>query len=112
MVNNNVDRAKQFLAFEALKGLDEALKEKEKESVNKRLFFKDEQANLSYKLAQLKKGMIVELMYYDIQEYHKISGIITNIDYNLKSLTVINKKIYFIDILMIQGENIKDLYEY
>ena len=48
MVNNNVDRAKQFLAFEALKGLDEALKEKEKESVNKRLFFKDEQASIIF----------------------------------------------------------------
>ena len=45
-MNNNINRAKQFLAFEALKGLDEALKEKERLSVNKKIFFKDDQANL------------------------------------------------------------------
>lgn len=112
MVNNNVDRAKQFLAFEALKGLEEALKEKEKLSVNKKLLFKDEEANLSYKLAQLKKGMDIELIYYENQEYQRLSGVIANIDYDLKLLTVIDKKIYFIDIVMIQGKNIKDLYEY
>lgn len=107
MVSNNIERAKQFLAFEALKGLDEALKEKEKLSVNKKYFLKDEQANLSYKLAQLKKGMVVELTYYKNHEYHMVGGSITNIDYNLKLLTISNKKIYFIDIIMIQGEDIK-----
>jgi len=111
-VNNNINRAKQFLAFEALKGLDEALKEKERLSVNKKIFFKDEQANLSYKLAQLKKGMVVELIYYENQEYQRLCGVITNIDYNLKSLIMIDKKINFIDIIMIQGEHIIDLYEY
>ena len=105
-MNNNIDRAKQFLAFEALKGLDEALKEKERLSVNKKSFFKDEQANLSYKLAQLKKGMVVELIYYENQEYQRLCGVITNIDYNLKSLIMIDKKINFIDIIMIQGEDI------
>ena len=56
--------------------------------------------------------MVVELIYYENQEYQRLCGVITNIDYNLKSLIMIDKKINFIDIIMIQGEDIIDLYEY
>ena len=65
-----------------------------------------------FRSAQLKKGMVVELIYYENQEYQRLCGVITNIDYNLKSLIMIDKKINFIDIIMIQGEHIIDLYEY
>lgn len=109
---NNIDRAKQFLAFEALKGLDDALKEKEKIFVEKKIISKDDLDNLSYKISQLKKGMMIELIYYENHEYLKIAGIITKLDYIYKTIMIMDKKIYFADIISIQGDNISDLYDY
>ena len=40
-MGSRVDRAKQFLPFDALKGLQEALREKEIEYEEKRIFYQD-----------------------------------------------------------------------
>lgn len=110
MVSDNIERAKQFLAFDALKGLNEALREKEKLFFDKDQFFKDDENNLLYKLSQLKIGMVIEVTFYDNNDYLYLVGAITNIDRTYKTITIADKKIHFTKIVNLQGKNINDLY--
>ena len=67
--NNYAERAKIFMPFDALKGFKEALKEKEKIVVDRIELSEEEKDKLIYKLDNLKKGMLVKLVYYNLQEY-------------------------------------------
>ena len=60
------DRARQFLPFDALKGFKQAIKEREKIKVDK-IELSEEMANvISYKLRQIKKGMITFLLLHPL----------------------------------------------
>lgn len=67
-------RAKQFAPFDALKGLKEAIAEKERIPTPRRILAEDALAELNQKISQLRKGTIVTVVYYCIyeQEYHQI----------------------------------------
>ena len=71
------DRARQFLPFDALKGFKEAIKKRQKVKVDK-IELSDEMAvELSYKLNQVKKGMIIKVIHYDNEEYIETFGIVS-----------------------------------
>ena len=59
---NRQERAKQFMPFDALKGLKEALKAKEEKltRVAKRELSEEQQEILSEVITQLEKGMLVK----------------------------------------------------
>ena len=60
------DRARQFLPFDALKGFKQAIKEREKIKVDK-IELSEEMANvISYKLRQVRKGMIIKVIHYSL----------------------------------------------
>ena len=61
--NQKLDRAKIFLPFDALKGLQEALREKEKILVDKKILSIEEKEKIAHKLLQVKKGMIIKVIY-------------------------------------------------
>ena len=61
--DTKLERAKIFLPFDALKGLKEALREKEKILVDKKILSIEEKEKISKKLIQIKKGMIIMLMF-------------------------------------------------
>ena len=63
------DRARQFLPFDALKGFKEAIKERQKIKVDKIELSEEMASELSYKLSQVKKGMIIKVIHYDSEEY-------------------------------------------
>ena len=95
---STADRAKQFMPFSALKGLDEALKEKEKIIVPKVELSEDSMVELDRKMHLLKSGMIITDIYFCKDEYIKLTGIVAKIDINNQILQIVNTRIKFDDI--------------
>ena len=61
MVENRVARARQFLPFDALKGLQEALREKEVEYEVKKDLSEDCLNELNNKFNQIEKGSLIRI---------------------------------------------------
>lgn len=91
MVVNKVARAKQFLSFDALKGLQEALRDKEIEYEEKRDLSEDTLNELNNKFNQIENESYVEITFYKNGKYSEIKGKVTNIDY-IKKKIQINEK--------------------
>ena len=66
---NRVARARQFLPFDALKGLQEALREKEIEYEEKKELSEDTLNNLNDKFNQLDNGRLVKITFYKNGKY-------------------------------------------
>ena len=93
-------RAKQFMPFKALAGLDEALAEREKIIVPKKELSEEMVEELNQKLCNLEKGQIVTIVYYGIyeQDYKQLTGQIEKIDTYWKSVQLGNIQIHFSEI--------------
>ena len=105
------ERAKQFMAFSPLRGYYELIREKEKNVVEKKDLTSDSAEELSYKLKQIKPGMIVEIVYYCVDEYVKVVGMVSKLDFQNKSITIVKTKIPFENIVEIFGDQIRELDE-
>ena len=88
MVVNRIVRAKQFLPFDALKGLQEALREKEIEYEEKKELSEETLAELNNTFNQIEKGSYVKIRYYRNGRYSEINGIVTYIDYIKKKIQI------------------------
>ena len=73
-------RAKQFMPFSALKGLQEALEKKEHLLVSKPALSEEQYLYLNEQLYLLKKGDLVTIVYYSSGSYVKLTGIVATID--------------------------------
>ena len=82
----NLDRARQFMPFDALKGLQEALREKEREVENRKELSEESLLELDEQLKRVKIGDMVNIKFYKNQRYVEKRGIVTAID-------VIGKKV-------------------
>ena len=75
-----LERARQFLPFDALKGLHEALKLKEYEHTRTQKIevSEEESRKISAVLSGIEKGDNISVVYYSDsdQHYHKIEGIV------------------------------------
>ena len=87
-----VSRAKQFLPFDALKGLQEALREKEIEHEEKIELSEEILAELNNNFNKIEIGSKVRIKFYKNMKYIEISGIITNIDYIKKKIQIDQKQ--------------------
>ncbi len=100
----NVERAKQFAPFDAMKGLQEALREREERHsrVEKHEISEEVAENLSYALRSLARGMKIRINCY--HAYHDVilSGVIEDIDFNYRRLEISGKRIWFEDIYWIR----------
>ena len=97
-----VSRAKQFLPFDALKGLQEALREKEIEHEEKIELSEETLAELNNNFNKIEIGSKVRIKFYKNMKYIEISGIITNIDYIKKKIQIDqNQNINISDIVYI-----------
>lgn len=92
------ERAKQFMPFSALKGLEEALAEKEKIVVPKIELSEDSAMELDRKMHALGCGKITTIVYYNKKEYLKLTGMVAKIDQDNRILQIVNTKISFDDI--------------
>lgn len=101
-MQNNVDRAKQFLPFDALKGFREMLTLVEKQKQDKKNFTGEFFEELNEKIRNLKKGMNIKVTYYYDLNYIETSGIIKKIDEVNQTLILLNTIISFDDIMDIE----------
>lgn len=92
------DRAKQFMPFSALRGLEEALTAKEHISVPKAELSEERAMELDSQMHLLEKGKIATVIYFHRDEYIKITGMVSRIDETSRILQIVNTKISFQDI--------------
>ena len=97
------NRAKQFMPFDALKGLNEALrlKEFENEAVTKQSLSEEKVAKLSEQILNVKKGKNYAIEYFENGHIFKVLGKI-KVDFNGYKIVVDSKEIDF--------ENIVDIF--
>ena len=96
------DRAKQFMPFAALKGYEEALRRKEKIVVEKIELSEEMKEELDRQFQQIKQNDIVTVVYYEEEEYLRITGMVAKIDKNAQILKVVNTKILFENIYSVR----------
>ena len=82
------DRAKQFMPFDALKGLQDALREKEIEYEQKKELTEESLTELQIEFNKIEIGSRVKIKYYKNKKYIDVSGVITSIDCNKKKIQV------------------------
>ena len=92
-------RAAQFLPFQAVKGLDEALLAKEKIVVPKIELSDEMYEELDKKMHKIKKGRIITCIYFHKGEYLKVTGMVARFDEIARILQIVDTKIPFDDIL-------------
>ena len=97
------NRAKQFLPFEALNGLNNALKEKEKILVEKKELSEEVQEELSRKINSLEIGDKIKVVHYKNKQYKIDCG-------HLKQINRIQRFI-IVDKIKISIENIFRIYD-
>lgn len=95
------DRAKQFMPFAAVKGLDQALERKRRKRVQvcKKELSEEMAAALNQKLAKLQKGDIITATFYADGEYIALTGALEKLDVIGQCLFISGKYIAFDDLL-------------
>ena len=103
------ERAKQFAPFDAMKGLQEALRDREERHcrVEKREISEDMADRNSAVISKLERGMKVEIFCYCA--FHDVvkRGTITDVDTIFKHLKLGTERIWFDDIYSIRITDIK-----
>ena len=89
----SLDRAKQFLPFDALNGFQSALREKEKIIVDKKDLSEETKEELSRKLNSLEIGDKVKIVHYKNKEYKIDAGTFKQIDRMQRFIVIGNTKI-------------------
>lgn len=102
MLNDKEFRAKQFMPFDSLKGLREALKEKEEILVEKKELSEEQYNDLNMTLHTIHKGDIIEVVYYKNNKYIKLEGYVTKINIDLRYIQIVQEKISFDNLYMIK----------
>lgn len=92
MPTDHTSRAKLFIPFDALKGFRELLEEKEKIVVEKRILGEDDLEELNRTIHKVKPGMIVQVVYYNEEEYIFLEGVVSKIDLEYSKYIQIVKK--------------------
>lgn len=96
------DRAKQFMPFSALKGYEEALREKERVIVPKIELSDDMKEELDRKMREVEIKQMVTVVFYSDGVYEKKMGLVSKLDTSARYIKIVNTKISFEDILDIQ----------
>lgn len=93
-------RAKQFTPFDALKGLKEAIAQKERIPTPRRSLAEDAILELNAQLCNLKKGSFITVVYYCEyeQEYYQLTGPVVKVDFYWKLLQIGHMSIDFSEI--------------
>lgn len=98
-MQNDLDRARQFLPFDALKGFRESLDKTEMMLENKKILSCDSEEELNNKFLTLNIGNRVLVKYYYQFDYIETYGMIKKIDTIYKRLYLNNCNISFDDII-------------
>lgn len=102
------NRASQFMAFDALKGHKEAIKSKERVICEKKELNDEDIAKFTYILKNIQKGNRIKVIHYDKDAYIETEGLVSDINLDLKYITVVKTKIYFDNINYLESPDVKD----
>lgn len=106
--NSRADRARQFMPFSALRGFEELIRQQNAVPEPRRELSEEQASVLSAKLAQVRRGMLVAVKFYDRTGYVTLRGMISEVDFSMRTLTVVKRKIPFDDLIDIGGEEIRE----
>lgn len=95
---DRAERAKQFMPFAALKGYEEALREREKIVVPKIELSEERKDELDFQMRQIHRNDVVRVVYFKEEEYLQVTGMVSRIDTDARILKIVNTKISFDDI--------------
>lgn len=98
------ERAKQFMPFDAMKGLKEALAEREERHlrVKKRELAEETIEQINRQLKKMRNGDEVEILFFKANRELTIIGTVTRFDCIFKYINVGNERIDFDDIYSIK----------
>lgn len=99
---SDADRARQFIPFMALKGYYDLCREKERVVEPRHILTEEEALALSQVTAQLSKGDMVKVTYYDKDAYVTRQGVISEVVPALRFLRLVRQRIDFEDILRVE----------
>ncbi len=89
------NRAKQFMPFAALRGLAEALREAERETVPRAELCEEEAEALNCKLLRLQRGQTVSVVWHREGAYAAVSGAVSRLDMERRVMEVAGERICF-----------------
>ena len=92
---DRAERAKQFMPFAALKGYEEALREKEKIVVPKIELSEEMKEELDFIMQNIQKNDMIKVVYFQEDEYLQVTGLVSRLDKDAGILKVVNTKIEF-----------------
>ncbi len=99
----NLNRARQFMPFDALKGLQTALLEKEKIVEARKELAEESIAELNEQFKGISVGDCVKIVFYKNEHYMKTSGRVECIDSINKKIVLDNSlKISLCDIIKLE----------
>ena len=99
MPKSRAKRAQIFQSFDALKGFREILNEQERVIVQKKELSEDDLNQLDYIIHQIKVGMIVQVIYYEKNQYVKLEGIVSKFNLDTKIIQIVKTKINLLEII-------------
>lgn len=97
---DDLNRAAQFLPFDALKGLTEEIQSRiEKRSrIERKELSEERKEEISSVLRKLQKGVAVNVQYYNGGHYYTVEGIVSKINIPYQHIVIGEQKIFFDDI--------------
>ena len=101
---NNIDRAKQFMPFDALSGLTSAFREREERHsmIERKELSEDEKETISKVLAKVSKGMLIEINFYLNGKYYDLIDRVVKIQPINSFVQLGETKIFFDDIFSVE----------
>lgn len=105
------ERANQFASFAALRGFEEMVRQRERVIEPRRELSEDEAEVLSRKMNRVRCGQLAAVTYYDKDGYTMLEGMVSGIDRQRRTLTIVKTVIPLDDIRDISGEGIDDIFE-
>lgn len=89
------NRAKQFQPFAALRGLTEALREVERETVPRAELCEEEAERLNRRLLRLRRGQRASVSYNREDGYSTVCGVVSRLDLERRWMEVAGTRIEF-----------------
>ncbi len=101
-MQSNLNRAKQFLPFDSLKGFYELIEKEEKQKDDKKELSEDNLNDINKTILSIKKIDNVLIKHYHNVNYIETIGKVKKIDKANKIICLNNSKILFDDIIKIE----------
>lgn len=99
---DRAERAKQFMPFAALKGYEDALREKERIVVPKVELSEEMKEELDRIMHKVSKNDMIQVVYFHEDAYLQMTGMVSRLDTDARILKIVNTKIKFEDILSVE----------